>query len=91
MIESLVAAKKLDVRRSGAWESFVIATVSDPLPGVKQALVIVGSDRRGTAYGVFTLSEAIGVSPWDWWADVAAGAASAGRAPRRRIGKGRRR
>ncbi|MEO0216479.1 MAG: glycosyl hydrolase 115 family protein, partial [candidate division WOR-3 bacterium] len=35
-----------------------------------KALVIAGSDRRGTAYGVFTLSEAIGVSPWYWWADV---------------------
>jgi len=33
-------------------------------------LVIVGSDRRGTAYGVFSVSEAIGVSPWYWWADV---------------------
>ena len=35
------------------------------------ALVIAGSDRRGTAYGVFELSEAIGVSPWIWWDDVA--------------------
>lgn len=29
-----------------------------------------GSDRRGAAYGLFTLSELIGVSPWYWWADV---------------------
>ena len=72
LIESLVAAKKVDVSAlTGAWESFLVTTVSDPLPGVKQALVIIGSDRRGTAYGVFTLSEAIGVSPWHWWADVA--------------------
>jgi lysophospholipase L1-like esterase len=71
LIESLVAAKKLDVSAlTGAWESFVVATVPNPLPGVKQGLVIVGSDRRGTAYGVFALSEAIGVSPWHWWADV---------------------
>jgi hypothetical protein len=71
LIESLVAAQKLDVSGlSGAWESFVVATVSNPLPGVKRGLVIAGSDRRGTAYGVFTLSEAIGVSPWHWWADV---------------------
>jgi hypothetical protein len=40
------------------------------LPGVKQALVIVGSDRRGTAYGVYELSQRIGVSPWYWWDDV---------------------
>lgn len=31
---------------------------------------MAGSDRRGTAYGVFSISEAIGVSPWYWWADV---------------------
>ena len=35
-------------------------------------MVVAGSDVRGTAYGVFTLSEKIGVSPWYWWADVAA-------------------
>ncbi len=71
MIEYLVTSKKLDISgMAGAWESFVVATVLDPLPGVKRGLVIAGSDRRGTAYGVFTLSEAIGVSPWNWWADV---------------------
>ncbi len=71
VIDSLVAAKKINVDAiRGQWESFVIATVADPLPGVKSALVIAGSDRRGTAFGVFALSEAIGVSPWYWWADV---------------------
>jgi hypothetical protein len=71
LIDNLVAAKKLDVTRlQGAWESFVIETVPDPVPGVRIGLVIAGSDRRGTAFGVFTLSEAIGVSPWNWWADV---------------------
>lgn len=52
------------------WETFVIAVVDNPLPGVKQALCIVGSDNRGTAYGVFEVSRMIGVSPWYWWADV---------------------
>ena len=33
-------------------------------------MVIAGSDRRGTAYGVYELSKRIGVSPWYWWADV---------------------
>ncbi len=32
--------------------------------------MIAGSDRRGTAYGVFELSKQLGVSPWYWWADV---------------------
>ena len=34
------------------------------------ALVIAGSDKRGTIYGIYDLSEQIGVSPWYWWADV---------------------
>lgn len=33
-------------------------------------LVIAGSDKRGTAYGVMELSRLIGVSPWEWWADA---------------------
>ncbi|HYX40977.1 MAG TPA: glycosyl hydrolase 115 family protein, partial [Pyrinomonadaceae bacterium] len=71
VIAALIRAGKLDVSRlRGQWESFVIATVPKPLPNVPLGLVIVGSDRRGTAYGVFELSQAIGVSPWYWWADV---------------------
>lgn len=71
LIDTLVAAGKLDVRDlRGAWESFIITTIADPLPGVPSALVIAGSDRRGTAFGVYELSQAIGVSPWYWWADV---------------------
>ncbi len=54
----------------GDWERFVIKTISSPFEGVNEALVIAGSDKRGTAYGVFTLSEKIGVSPWYYWADV---------------------
>lgn len=72
LIDGLISSRKLDVSAvRGKWESFVIATVKDPLPGVSSGLVIAGSDRRGTAFGVFDLSETIGVSPWVWWADVA--------------------
>jgi hypothetical protein len=49
------------------WEAFQIQTIT--IDNV-QSLVIVGSDRRGTAYGVLELSKQIGVSPWYWWADV---------------------
>ncbi|RYY72139.1 MAG: glycosyhydrolase [Chitinophagaceae bacterium] len=45
------------------WEGYEIKTV-------KNNLVIAGSDRRGTSYGIFELSRQIGVSPWYWWADV---------------------
>ena len=38
--------------------------------GIKKALVIAGSDKRGTIYGIYELSAKIGVSPWYWWADV---------------------
>lgn len=71
VIDRLVKEGRLDVKDvQGQWESFVIANVADPLPGVRRALVIAGSDRRGTAYGVYELSRRIGVSPWYWWADV---------------------
>lgn len=71
VIDRLVKEGRLEVRDvRDLWESFVIATVADPLPGVRRGLVIAGSDRRGTAYGVYELSKRIGVSPWYWWADV---------------------
>lgn len=71
VIDSLVSAGKLSVSDvKGKWESFVITTVANPMPGVEQALVIVGSDKRGTIYGIYELSEQLGVSPWYWWADV---------------------
>lgn len=71
MIDSLVASGKLDVSDvKGKWECFVIATVAQPIPGIDQALVIAGSDKRGTIFGIYELSEAVGVSPWHWWADV---------------------
>ncbi|KQN06828.1 glycosyl hydrolase 115 family protein [Sphingomonas sp. Leaf25] len=70
-IDRLAAKRRIDTRGlTGAWEQFRIATVDRPAPGVAQALVIVGSDRRGTAFGAYHLSRAIGVSPWNWWADV---------------------
>lgn len=71
MIDGLIQSGNLKVEGiRGRWESFLITSVENPLPGVKQGLVIVGSDRRGTAYGVYELSKRIGVSPWYWWADV---------------------
>lgn len=71
-IDAQAAAGRLDLGRlRGCWECFEIALLRDPAPGVRAALVIAGADRRGTAYGVYTLSQALGVSPWHWWADLA--------------------
>ncbi|HEU5396419.1 MAG TPA: glycosyl hydrolase 115 family protein, partial [Verrucomicrobiae bacterium] len=72
VIDRLAASGKLaDLDKiRGRWEATLWEIVDHPLPGVDRALVIVGSDRRGTAYGFMQLSEKIGVSPWYWWADV---------------------
>lgn len=70
-IDALVKEKKLDVSAiSNGWEQYIIKIVEKPTKSVERALVIVGCDRRGTAYGTFALSEAMGVSPLYWWADV---------------------
>lgn len=71
LIDGLVRSGKIATEEiAGQWESFLIVTVANPLPGVARALVIAGSDQRGTIYGIYEVSEQIGVSPWYWWADV---------------------
>ena len=71
IIKKLIKKKKIDIAEiKGKWESCLIQVVNNPLPGVDRALVIAGSDRRGTAYGVFELSKQMGVSPWYYFADV---------------------
>lgn len=70
-IDQMIAKKKLDVETlKNRWESYLVQLVRNPLPGVDKALVIVGSDRRGVAYGLLSVSRTIGVSPWYWWADA---------------------
>ncbi len=71
MIDQLVREGKINVSAiSSQWESFLIQVVPKPFPGVDKALVICGSDQRGTIYGIYDLSENIGVSPWYFWTDV---------------------
>jgi len=71
LIDKLISDKKIDVSGiSGNWETFLIQVVKKPFPGVKKALVIAGSDKRGTIFGIYEISKQIGVSPWYWWADV---------------------
>jgi hypothetical protein len=71
IIDELIREKRIDVSDiSNQWESFFLQVVPQPLPGIESALVICGSDRRGTIYGIYDLSEQIGVSPWYYWADV---------------------
>ena len=47
----------------GKTEKYIIKTIGDQL-------VIAGSDKRGTVYGVYELTRQMGVSPWYYWADV---------------------
>jgi hypothetical protein len=54
----------------GKWESYTWKVIDKPQSNILKMLIIAGSDARGTAYGVFSLSEKLGVSPWYWWADV---------------------
>ena len=73
VIDQLIREKKIDVSQiAGKWESFFLQVVPNPLPGIENALVICGSDKRGTIYGIYDLSGQIGVSPWYYWADVPA-------------------
>ena len=71
VIDRLIRERKIDVSEiRGKWESTLTQVVAHPLPGLTRALVIAGSDKRGTIFGIYDLSEQIGVSPWYWWADV---------------------
>lgn len=71
VIDDLIKQKKIDGKLlKGKNEKFIILQVKNPFKGVEEALVIAGSDKRGTIYGIYELSRQIGVSPWTYWADV---------------------
>ena len=54
----------------GKREVYGIKFIDKPFDGVSQALLVCGSDKRGTIYGMFALSEFIGVSPLHFWGDA---------------------
>lgn len=71
VIQQLVDSGKVNsTDLAGKWETFATTLVDNPFPNVDRALVILGSDKRGTIFGIYTLSEQMGVSPWYWWSDV---------------------
>lgn len=71
LIDQLVATQKINLSKiHNQWDAYQIQVVEKPLPNITRALVIVGANKRGTMYGIYSLSEQIGVSPWYWWADV---------------------
>lgn len=72
LIDGLVSSGKLNSTSiNSKWETFSYQVVSTPWQGKDAALVVSGSDMRGTIFGIYDISERIGVSPWYWWADVA--------------------
>ncbi len=73
-IDHLIKNKKLNVSSiKRQWERFAIAVIENPFGRTGKALVVAGSDPRGTAFGIFELSKMMGVSPFCWWADVVPG------------------
>lgn len=65
LIRRFERSEKLEVDDiRGSWESFRTAVVEDPVPGVARAFVITGSDMRGTMFGIYTLTEQCGKSPY---------------------------
>lgn len=71
IIQKLIAAGKIDKEQLiNKNEKFLLQVIAKPADGVDEALVIAGSDKRGTIYGIYELSKQMGVSPWYWWADV---------------------
>lgn len=61
LIDQVVNNTKLDVSSvQGQWEAFLAKEVSNPLPGIKSAYVIIGADKRGTIFALYDHSEQFG-------------------------------
>ena len=70
-IDQMIKDKKIDKKElAGKTEKYILQTIQHPIAGVEEAVVIAGSDKRGTIYGIYELSRQMGVSPWYWWMDV---------------------
>ncbi|MCL2285399.1 MAG: glycosyl hydrolase 115 family protein [Firmicutes bacterium] len=69
-INKLAADSKINITNiQNKWESYLLQVVDNPFDGVESALVVAGSDKRGTIFGIYEISRMIGVSPWVWWGD----------------------
>ncbi len=70
VIDDLIKLKKINEKDlKGKKEKFIIQNIKD-FNGISEAVVIAGSDKRGTIYGIYEFSRQIGISPWHYWADV---------------------
>ncbi len=70
LIDRLAASQGISANKvAGNWEGFHIGVYEDG-DSHNRFILIAGADKRGTIYGIYTLSELIGVSPWYFWGDV---------------------
>ncbi len=71
-IKSLIASKKIAEaeQAKGKYESFLLKTVDGVTSKSEESLMVVGSDALGAVYGIYEISERIGVSPAYWWCDI---------------------
>lgn len=70
-IDALAGNGRIDISGiEGGWERYAVRLVENPVKGIRKAIVIAGSDRRGTAYGLMSICREIGVNPWYWWLDA---------------------
>ena len=65
LTNSSAAVQSEAERIRGKWEAWSTTLTED-----ESSLVLLGSDRRGTIFSLYTLSEQMGISPWHWFADV---------------------
>lgn len=70
-IDSLIGKGVVEVSQiRNKRECYRLQVVEHPAEGIDRAVIIAGSDKRGTIYGIYDISELIGVSPWVYWGDV---------------------
>lgn len=71
LLEQLIHEGSIDTEGiRGKREVYQIRLLKSPVKGIKTAMVVAGSDKRGTIYGLFHLSELLGVSPLVDWSNV---------------------
>jgi hypothetical protein len=71
LLDTLIGEGKFDPSAvSGKNEVYQIKIIGNAFSGIERTLLVCGSDKRGTIYGMFALSEFIGVSPLHFWGDV---------------------
>lgn len=70
-IGALLRANRISTAAiDGKWETYGRAVIPAPWNSKAKALLIFGSDERGAVWGVIDLTREMGVSAWEWWADV---------------------